>query len=74
MKPTLVTSTTLATVAYDPDREVLQLEFRDRTVYQYFHVPAEMHQALLRAPSKGSYFNRSIRNRFAYAPILSSLS
>lgn len=66
MKPILVASSTLATVAYDPEREVLQLEFRDRTICQYFQVPVEVHQALLRAPSKERYFNRAIRGRFAY--------
>ncbi len=65
MKSTVVESTTLATVAYDADRELLQLEFRDRTIYQYFGVPADVHEALLRAPSKGCYFNRVIRRQFA---------
>jgi hypothetical protein len=68
MKPTAVESTTLAAVAYDADRELLQLEFRDRTVYQYFEVPVDVYKALLRAPSKGYYFNRAIRGQFAYAP------
>jgi len=67
MKSTAVESSTLATVAYDADRELLQIEFHDRTIYRYFHVPAEVHEALLRAASKGSYFNRVIRGRFAYA-------
>lgn len=67
MKPTIVESTTLAKVFYDADRAVLQLEFRDRAVYQYFGVPSEVHEALLCAPSKGSYFNRAIRDQFAYA-------
>ena len=34
MKLTLVESTTLATVAYDADRQLLQIEFRDRTTYR----------------------------------------
>jgi hypothetical protein len=66
MKPTVLESTTLAKVAYDADRAVLQLEFRDRAVYQYFGVPAEVHEALLCAPSKGGYFNRVIRGQFEY--------
>ena len=61
-----VESTTLATVAYDDDAEMLRLEFRSRAVYQYSGVPAAVHEALLRAPSKGSYFNRAIRGRFPY--------
>jgi len=66
MRFTAVESTTLAMVAYDKARELLRLEFRSRAIYQYFSVPAAVHQALLRAPSKGSYFNRVIRGRFPY--------
>ncbi len=75
MKPIVVESTTLATVAYNADRRLLQLEFRDRAVYQYFEVPADVHEALLRAQSKGGYFNRAIRGRFASAQtLINSLS
>jgi hypothetical protein len=62
-----VESTTLATIAYDEARKLLQLEFRSRAIYQYFGVPVAMHQALLGAPSKGSYFNQFIRGRFPYS-------
>jgi KTSC domain len=65
-----VESTTLATVAYDEARELLQLEFCSRAVYLYFGVPATVHQALLGAPSKGRYFNQAIRGRFLCRPIL----
>jgi hypothetical protein len=68
MNVTAVESTTLATVAYDDTREILQLEFRSRAVYQYFGVPAAVHAALLRTPSKGSCFNRVIRGCFPYSP------
>ena len=69
-----VESTTLATVAYDEARQLLQLEFRSRVVYLYFDVPAAVHQALLAAPSKGKYFNQTIRGRFSYHPIPDSVS
>ena len=67
MQAAAVASTALVAVAYDARRELLQLEFRNRSVYQYFGVPVEVHQALLGAPSKGEYFNRAIRGRFPYA-------
>lgn len=67
-----VESTTLATVAYDEARELLQLEFCSRAVYLYIGVPAAVHEALLAAPSKGRYFNQTIRGRFCYRPILDS--
>ena len=47
-------------------RRLLQLEFCSRAIYQYFGVPAAVHEALLGAPSKGSYFNQTVRRRFPY--------
>ena len=69
MNVTAVESTTLATVAYDEVRELLQLEFRSRAIYHYLGVPSIVHEALLAAPSKGGYFNQSIRGRFRYSRI-----
>jgi len=66
MRVATVESTTLATVAYDEAQELLQLEFCSRAVYQYFNVPAVVHQSLLDASSRGRYFNRAIRGRFPY--------
>ena len=61
-----VESTTLSAVAYDETRGLLQIEFCSGAVYQYFGVPAAVHQALLDAASKGGYFNQAIRGRFRY--------
>jgi hypothetical protein len=66
MNVSAVESTTLATVAYDEARELLRLEFRSQAIYQYLGVPPIVHQALLSAPSKGSYFNQAIRGRFPH--------
>jgi len=49
---------------------ILQVQFRDRTVYQYIGVPWETYQDLCRANSKGQYFNHQIRNRFASAKLV----
>ena len=69
MNVTAVESSTLATIAYDRNRELLLLEFSSRALYQYFGVPAAVHEALLCAPSKGSYFNHAIRGKFPYQRI-----
>ena len=60
MPAATVESTTLTTVAYDPVRQLLRLQFRSRAVYCYFGVPEGVYH------SKGSYFNRKIRGRFPY--------
>ena len=69
MRFTAVQSTTLATVGYDDTREVLQLEFLSRAIYDYFGVPRAVHQALLGAPSKGRYFNQAIRGCFPFCRV-----
>ena len=74
MKTIAVDSTTLRTVGYDAERQLLQIEFQNRSIYQYFHVPKAVYAALLQAPSKGAYFNRSIRPRFDYAQVKTALS
>ena len=55
MRISAVESTALVKVYYDGARELLQLEFCSRAVYQYFNVPAAVHQSLLDAGSKGRY-------------------
>lgn len=66
MQPTKLDSSLLASVQYDPPRRYLDVEFRSAQRYRYFNVPARRYQELLRAESKGRYFNRSIRNCFPY--------
>jgi hypothetical protein len=64
-----VESTALSTVGYDEARALLRIEFCNRAVYQYFGVPAAVHQALLGSASKGSYFNQRIRGRFPFSQV-----
>jgi hypothetical protein len=68
----VVESSTIASVGYDLTQGLLQLEFCSRAIYHYFGVPASVHDALLEASSKGSYFNRAIRGRFPYRRLISS--
>jgi hypothetical protein len=72
MRVATVESTTLATVGYDEDLKCLHLEFCSRAVYLYFSVPAAVYEALIEAPSKGRYFNGSIRGRYPYRQIRGS--
>jgi hypothetical protein len=67
MKTIAVDSTTLRAVGYDAERQLLPIEFHNRSIYQYFEVPGNVYEELMQAPSKGAYFNRSIRPRFDFA-------
>lgn len=59
-----MTSSALAAVGYDADRRVLEVRFNTGRIYHYFEVPASVVKQLLKASSKGQYFNRAIRPNF----------
>ena len=61
-----IESSSLDKVAYHHQRTILQVEFRDETIYHYLGVPSETYPDLLRADSKGTYFNHCIRNLFPH--------
>lgn len=62
-------SDTLAWVRYSPEQLVMELGFHDGGAYAYFDVPMATYLELLRADSKGRYFNHHIRNNFRAQPI-----
>ena len=59
-------STTLARAAYHDQPALLRLQFRSGAYYVYSAVPPQVFQDLLDSPSKGTYFNRYIRNLYAF--------
>jgi KTSC domain len=59
-------STLLKAAAYHAQFAVLELTFHSGAVYRYFGVPPQIYNQLLRAQSKGRYFNSHIRNRFKF--------
>jgi hypothetical protein len=57
----------LASVAYDVEKHILYLRFRDTgDVYRYFEFPATEFQEFLDAESHGRFFLAHIRNSFRY--------
>ena len=61
-----VDSTSLASVGYDAGTAVLEIEFREGGVYQYYQVPARVHRELMSAESRGSYFTQFIRPTYRF--------
>jgi hypothetical protein len=58
-----VESSSIESVGYE--KNVLEVRFRNGGLYQYFDVPEETLVLLMRAGSKGAFFNQSIRGRYA---------
>lgn len=65
-----VDSSTLATVGYEANTRVLEIEFRNGRIYQYFGVPESIHNGLMISSSKGEYFNEHIKKAgYSYAKV-----
>lgn len=59
-------STVIRSYRYDAKRRVLDIVFQSRRRYTYKGVPQETYAAMKTAFSKGAFFNRHIRDRFAF--------
>ena len=59
----------MTSVGFDASLSAMEVEFTGGAVYRYFAVPAAVHAALLGASSKGVFFNRHIRAKFAFARV-----
>ena len=59
-------STVIRSYRYDPQRRELAIVFQTRRAYTYSEVPQETYAALKAAFSKGVFFNRHIRGKFAF--------
>ncbi|HRP91044.1 MAG TPA: KTSC domain-containing protein [Edaphocola sp.] len=61
-----VESSNLASIGYDAENEILEVEFKHGGVYQYFDVPQNVYEELMNASSHGVYFSANIRNDYEY--------
>ena len=69
MQKESVLSTNLRSVGYDRDTQTLEVEFQSGSIYQYYDVPEDIHDELMRAPSKGRFLNTDIKNVYPYSRV-----
>jgi hypothetical protein len=62
-------SSNIEAIGYDSDSNTLRIRFLNGTVYDYFGVSAELHQALMKAGSKGSFLNSRIKDKYRYKQV-----
>lgn len=55
-----VVSSNIASIGYDQKRKILEVRFHNRTVYQYFDVPAYLYEGLMNASSHGKFLHRYV--------------
>jgi len=64
-----VTSSTILSIGYDAASETLEVEFKNGGVYQYYNVPAVIHQQFMESGSKGQFHHANIKNAFPYSRV-----
>ena len=66
---TPVDSSSVASVGYSAETQALEVQFRSGSVYRYFNVPASIYSEFMASPSKGTFFNTSVRMQFGFARV-----
>lgn len=61
---TPIDSSNLAAVGYDPDRQVLSVEFTSGSVFHYYSVTLDVFEAFGAAESRGQFYAKQIRGKF----------
>lgn len=69
MKMEKVESKAFKSIGYDPEREVIHVEFNTGAVFEYGSVSAEDWEAMKAAKSIGGYFMKSIKPTRNAVPI-----
>jgi KTSC domain len=62
-----VPSSVIQEFAYDATAQALSITFVSGKTYVYDRVPPSLYDAFAAAGSKGEFFNRYIRDHYAYA-------
>ena len=64
-----VASSNIASIGYDEGMRTLEVEFLNRSIYQYYNVPRNIFDQLKRAGSKGRFLNTYIKNAYPYSRV-----
>jgi hypothetical protein len=65
MKRDLVDSTLIASLGYDANRSILEIEFKNTgAVWRFMGVPETLYNAMMSSDSYGSFFNAHIKDRY----------
>lgn len=72
MERVAVKSSNIASIGYDQESKVLEVEFhppkdeRVGRIYEHYGVPPELHTRLMAANSIGKFYQVNIRGKFDY--------
>ncbi len=61
MERKYVTSSNIASIGYDAEQMILEVEFNYGSIYQYFDVPESVYEGLMAADSHGKYLDAYVK-------------
>ena len=61
MERSLVNSSAVRSVGYDPAQKILEVEFQNGSVYQYLEVPEATYADLMTASSQGRFVDEHVK-------------
>ncbi len=61
MNRTYVTSSNIASIGYDPEQMILEVEFLNGYIYQYYDIPETLYEGIMAADSHGKFLNEYIK-------------
>lgn len=64
-----IISSNLSSIGYDLSSSILEVEFKNGSIYQYFDVPESVYKKLMSAPSIGSYLNKHVKNGYRFKQV-----
>lgn len=64
-----VESSNLASIGYDSETSTLEVEFKSGAVWQYYNVPEAVWHEFYGSESKGKYFSREIKGKYAESQV-----
>lgn len=67
--PIEVKSSNIRSISYNPETEVLVVEYLNGSMYEYLKVPSSIYEGLVESESKGSFMNRMIKGTYGYVKI-----
>ena len=69
MNRNLVTSSNISSIGYDSNDEILEIEFKDGSVYQYLQTPISEYDAIMNAKSHGQYLAQNVKGKYNFRKI-----
>jgi hypothetical protein len=60
-------SSNIAGFDYDPNQQILVVEFNNGGRYNYYDVPEQVYDGMRAATSKGQYLAQNVKNIYRYA-------